>query len=374
MNGSGTFRIVSERAGFLKLQADWERLFDANPRHSPFLAWGWVDAWLRHIAKDHELQVVTWEDDEGVVQFILPLHRLSNSRDVVLVCSYGADCSDHLGCICSPDLEGRSAELTADAIARYFDRGERVSFGFLDGTVTYHTELRAALEASNRSVRVRQAAPCPAAELPASWDEYLGRMSSNFRSQVRRAYRKISGADQPEFQSVDPSHAASFASDLIRLNRSRLQSKGDTSSLEQAHFREFLADVVPYMAKRGLAWMDSIVLDDEVLACALNLVHGRTVSFYMGGFDDNASRYRPGNALFAHVIQRAIDLGCDRYDFLRGDEPYKYRWSAVDAMTHSVVVYPRGLLRGRGAAVFDDVWLHTRNRLKSLRNKLRGSH
>ena len=372
MKGSGTFRIASEQADFLQLQADWDRLYDANPRHSPFLAWGWVDAWLRHIAKDHVLQIITWEDGDGIVQFILPLHRVTGSGEIMLACSYGLDCSDNLGCICSPELEEKSAELTADAITHVYARSERVSFGFLDGTSAYHANLQAAMAARNRLTRIRPAAVSPAAELPDSWDDYLGRMSSNFRSQVRRAYRKIGGEGAPAFRSVDPSGAAEFVSDLIRLNRTRLQSKGRKSSAENAQFREFLSDAIPYMADRGLAWMDSIALEDEVLACALNFVHGKTVSFYMGGFEDKASRFRPGNALFAHVIQRAIERGFKRYDFLRGAEAYKYRWSAVDATMHTVVVYPNGLVRGTGAAILDDLWLNTRNRLKKLRKRVRG--
>ena len=116
MKGSGTFRIASEQADFLQLQADWDRLYDANPRHSPFLAWGWVDAWLRHIAKDHELQIITWEDGDGIVQFILPLHRVTGSGEIMLACSYGLDCSDNIGCICSQELQEKSEELTEDDI------------------------------------------------------------------------------------------------------------------------------------------------------------------------------------------------------------------------------------------------------------------
>jgi CelD/BcsL family acetyltransferase involved in cellulose biosynthesis len=32
----------------------------------------------------------------------------------------------------------------------------------------------------------------------------------------------------------------------------------------------------------------------------------------------------------AHVIDQAVAAGCREIDFLRGREPYKYEWSAVD--------------------------------------------
>ena len=34
--------------------------------------------------------------------------------------------------------------------------------------------------------------------------------------------------------------------------------------------------------------------------------------------------------LTAHAIEQAIAEGCREIDFLRGQEPYKYGWGAVD--------------------------------------------
>jgi len=34
--------------------------------------------------------------------------------------------------------------------------------------------------------------------------------------------------------------------------------------------------------------------------------------------------------MVASYIQRAIELGRTRLDFMRGNEPYKYEWGAVD--------------------------------------------
>ena len=41
----------------------------------------------------------------------------------------------------------------------------------------------------------------------------------------------------------------------------------------------------------------------------------------------------PGVVLTAAAIERAIDLGRAEFDFLRGDEEYKYRFGAID---HSI--------------------------------------
>jgi CelD/BcsL family acetyltransferase involved in cellulose biosynthesis len=166
---------------------------------------------------------------------------------------------------------------------------------------------------------------------------------------------------------LDPSEAGLFTRELIRLNRSRMRSKGETSSLEENAFRSFLCDAIPYMASGGLAWLDTIERNGEVLGSALNFVHGDSVYFYMGGFDDKAKKLRPGTALFALVIQRCIDGGYARYDFLRGSEAYKYRWNAIDRLTHRVTIYPHGPMRGHLTSIVDDLIIAMRKSVRYLR-------
>ena len=371
MIDSGTWHLASNQSEFLKLQSGWERLFQENPRHSPFLAWGWVNAWLKHIARPHELQIIYLQDADGIVQYILPLHRPTGkfgikSRRTMLVGNYGLECSDGLGCLCAPDLEDQSANLTARAINHFYDRNDVISLGFLDSIGGFPHRLKVAMQSGDRLIKVRPDAVCPAFDLPGSWDGYLGQLSYKFRSQVRRSCRQFGADGQPALQLVDAADVEAFVRDLIRLNRSRLSAKGETSSLEDRALRAFFEEAIPYMASHGIAWMDTIVQNREVLGSALHFVHGDTIYYYMGGFDDKARKMQPGTALLAQVMQRGIDNGFTRFDFLRGDEAYKYRWCATAVSTHNVTIYPKGLLRGHLASTLDDLAIATRKLLKYL--------
>jgi CelD/BcsL family acetyltransferase involved in cellulose biosynthesis len=377
MVGSGTWKLANSRAEFLQLRPDWERLFVANSRHSPFMSWGWVDTWLRHIAREHELQIISWSDDSGIVQYILPLHRLTGgtgfrSKKIMLVCNYGLECSDNLGCLRAKSLEDASAEMTAEAIQNFYGNRSSISLGFLDGRYEFPRRLQESLSAHGRLTRVRPDAVCPAMDLSADWDEYLGRLSYSFRSQVRRSCRKITGDEPPHHKRVEADQMNAFVLDLIRLNRTRMSSKGNTSSLEDNALREFFEEAIPYMVTHGLAWMDTVEDGGEVLGTALHFVHGDTVYYYMGGFDDSIRKLQPGTGLLGQVIRRAIDSGFTRYDHLRGDESYKYRWGSSDVFTSNVTIYSSGPFRGHVAALLDDLYLYTRNTLKDLRNRLQG--
>ena len=92
--------------------------------------------------------------------------------------------------------------------------------------------------------------------------------------------------------------------------------------------------------------MDVVENETAVIAAALNFTHGQTIYYYMGGFDVGDNKLSPGNALFAEVIQRGMQNGYTTYDFLRGKEPYKYKWGASDTPNFNLSVYPVGFFNG----------------------------
>jgi len=362
------WELITSRQELAALQSEWELLYAKNPRHSPFLSWGWVYAWLRHLAGNPNLIIACMRGSDSTLQYILPLvsGAYAGNRGLyrtVLACSYGPDCSEELGCLCLPELEGRSADLTIEAISRYADGGT-VYLNPLGSITGFPSDLAAALMSHGRVMRLRQDVMCPTIDLPDSWDEYLAALSANFRSQIRRSAKAMKRIDGLSFRSVGPAEAGDFTDALIKLNQERMQSKGEVSTLEEDSFRRFLREATPYMAKYHTAWMDVIERDNEILAAALNFVVGGRVYYYTGGFQESISAIRPGVNLFARVIKRSIESKMKKYNFLRGEEPYKYRWNATDAVSFNVTIFPEGRIRPLAAAFVDDLRVTAKNLIR----------
>ena len=60
------------------------------------------------------------------------------------------------------------------------------------------------------------------------------------------------------------------------------------------------------------------------MAAFICLEYARSVGLYNSGFDPARAQLAPGIVLLAHLIQDAIERGIPTFDFLRGEEPYKY--------------------------------------------------
>ena len=359
MDDSEGWHLVSTQSDFLQLQTDWEQLHRRNALHSPFQTWGWVNAWLRHLAGPHELLIACHRDPGGDIDFILPLIRRSGGvgkPNVMLACSFGPECSEKLGSLRTPTLDDRAASMAAEAVSRFLNPGDYGYLAPLDDSCQSPDKLSKAIGQTGRKTSLRPDVVCPTLDLPDSWEVYLQQLSSNFRSQIRRSEKNFTGTGELTIRALAPADAETFTRELIRLNRTRMQVKGEVSSMEDEVFQAFLLEAIPYMAAQEMAWMDAVENEAGIVGVSLNFIHGKGIYYYSGGFEDRFNKSRPGTALFAGAMRRGIELGYSSFNFLRGNEPYKYRWGAKDVVDHRVVVFPVARIPALLAAAADRLY------------------
>lgn len=51
---------------------------------------------------------------------------------------------------------------------------------------------------------------------------------------------------------------------------------------------------------------------------------------YLSGFDTEFAQKSVGAISIGYAVKRSIESGYKAYDFLQGQEPYKYTWGAQD--------------------------------------------
>jgi CelD/BcsL family acetyltransferase involved in cellulose biosynthesis len=51
---------------------------------------------------------------------------------------------------------------------------------------------------------------------------------------------------------------------------------------------------------------------------------------YLSGFDPKYAQKSVGSIVIGYAVQRAIESGREAFDFLQGQESYKYTWGARD--------------------------------------------
>ena len=93
----------------------------------------------------------------------------------------------------------------------------------------------------------------------------------------------------------------------------------------------------------GLLYLPTFWHGDRPVAALATLVEPRkrTFSFYMTGRDETFEGPPAGMILHAYSIRHAIEHGFVEYDFLRGNELYKYSFGCNERKIHSTVLETR---------------------------------
>jgi CelD/BcsL family acetyltransferase involved in cellulose biosynthesis len=81
-----------------------------------------------------------------------------------------------------------------------------------------------------------------------------------------------------------------------------------------------------------------IRVHDELAAGTIGFSFGGTYSLYNSAFDRKWQQLAPGMVLVAEDIRQAIEEDCLRFDFLKGDYAYKYRFGAQKRLVRRLVV------------------------------------
>jgi CelD/BcsL family acetyltransferase involved in cellulose biosynthesis len=190
-----------------------------------------------------------------------------------------------------------------------------------------HSPLFAALPPA---AQITAHEPCPVLKLH---DRAPVQFSDGWRKKLDYDRRRLERTTRLRFERADSHNLDELFRALLRLHAARWQITGHSGVLADAHVRAFHAEVVSAMHASGTLRFYALRADDAIVACYYGFLTGGRAYYYLGGFDPAWERFGVGHQVVAHAIEEAAREGATEFDFLRGREPYKYRWGARDTPT-----------------------------------------
>jgi len=291
------------------LRDEWSRL--AEEHGSIFATPEWLLLWWEHFGAGREL-LLTRECDA-----ILPFY-VWRERPLRVVRVLGHGPGDELG----PFGPG-----AREALARWVEseRFDVLACQQLPGPDSWLPALRGGV------VLGRNGSPVLDFERQ-SWKELLAGKSRNFREQVGRRARALERDFSVAFRLVTDADGEALDT-FFRLHS--LRHGGPTViSRTEAFQREFAA----VAAERGWLRLWLLELDGAPAAAWLGFRFSGAECYYQAGRDPLYDKHSVSFILLAHTIREALEDGAREYRFLRGDEPYKYRFATSDPGLETVVV------------------------------------
>ena len=327
--------VYRDAAVFEDLQTEWNELLGRAPENCIFYTWEWHSTWWKAYEPGKLLVLVCRQ--QGKLVGIAPLFITESDSGRLARIIGCVDVTDYLDFIIDGEKMIEVLKAFADQLA-----AERGDFDILDlcnvpQDSPTRTILPDLLTDRGFATVVERQEVCPVIDLPDDWGGYLLLLDKKQRHEVRRKLRRI--------------HATPNAIDWYIVNgRHNLEDEIEhfvrlmaASDPEKAQFlqdegnMEFFKTIVPLLHQRGWLQLNFLTVGDERVAAYMNFVYGNRVMVYNSGLNyQDYGQLSPGIVLLAYNIQHAIQNGYKFYDFLRGDESYKYRMGGRDTAVMNI--------------------------------------
>jgi len=322
----------------------WDRLLAVSPSATPFSRWTFHRAWWDAYGAMAEPRylVCCWQDEPGIVAIVPLMTRVSPpeavpglaGRSMFMAASYHAD---YATVLCDPAHLSAVARCVADVLSHDpRDAWDAIDLRRLrhDDPATDALAGALALAMPSGRVEVEQEDVCPVVTLPESrdWEDYLATLDKKARHEIRRKLRRAEAVGPVRFRELPlaPTSVDAF----IALHQARWGERGLFPSTEDGErSRRFLHRLTELEAGEGSdaqLVLGEVTVGDRVVVATAAFDDGETCFFYNAGMDPTARELSPGVTGTAAYIRDRMAAGRSRFDFLRGDEPYKYEWGAVD--------------------------------------------
>jgi len=311
------------------LREEWMQL--AEQTQHVFATWEFATTWWEHFGAGRRLLTVACRDSGGELFAILPLY-LWRRRPLRVMRFLGNGAGDILGPVCRPERY----EDAARALRRLLEVAPWDWDIFVGENLPGEQHWP---ERLGGNVIRREGNPVlRAAE---GFDEFLAGRSSNFRSQVRRFERRLVHRYRVRYRLSDSRTLDADLDHLFRLHEAGFGARSAFGGRRTAFHRAFAYRAL----ERGWLRLWLLELDDRPAAAYYGFRFGDAESFYQSGRDPEFRRESVGLVLMVHVIRSAFKDGLHEFAFLRGQEPYKYRFATEDHGLENVC-----LVRGPAAA------------------------
>lgn len=310
----------------------WNALVEQSIADTPFSRYEYLSEWWKTLGggewKTAELVLISASENDQLIG-IAPLFiaDYDNQRALMLVGSI--EISDYLDLIVRQQDVSRFLSGLMDFLASSLpDNWSTLDWYNLPDDSPTLAALKADSEPRGWNHHEEIYRPTPRIALTGSFDDYLARIDKKQRHEIRRKMRRAAESElNVRFHVVHKD--ADINAEMDSFFHLMIQDPNKALFLKDM-MRDQMSTTIRTAFEEGYLWLAFLEIDGVKVAASLNFDYKNKLWGYNSGVSRAHMELSPGWVLLAHTIQWCCENGRSEFDFMRGDEEYKYRFGGVN--------------------------------------------
>ncbi|HSM71716.1 MAG TPA: GNAT family N-acetyltransferase [Anaerolineales bacterium] len=319
--------------------AAWNTLVEQSIADTPFSRHEYLSGWWQTRGggewKDARLVLISAREDDQLVG-IAPLFIDEHDGRQALLLVGSIEISDYLDLIVREDdvpqflsglIDFLDSSLPFDAAQGKPDAWPAIDWYNIPDASPTLAALKAESAKRGWTLREEVYRPTPRIPLNGSFDDYLMNLDKKQRHELRRKMRRAAESGRVRFYVVDKD--TDIEPELESFFDLMVQDPNKAEFLHDV-MREQMANTIRAAHANGYLWLAFLEVDGVKAAATLCFDYGNKLWGYNSGVSFDFKDISPGWVIMGHDIQWCCENGRTEFDFMRGDEEYKYRLGGED--------------------------------------------
>ena len=318
-------RVVFSEDGQDFHRRAWNDIVDVDPAGTFFHTPEYLKLYWEEFGEEPDHLLLAFaEDDDGTQVGAVAFERIGGTLRFL----GGTEVTDYMGPVGRPGSQDAVAkELWAALLQR--DDWDTADLRGLAEDNAWLALLRDTAREHGLVVEEGsdQGEVAPFLALPPTWEDYLARLPSKMRHEIKRKAHKLETEAGPyTIVTATEDTLLTLLDRFVQLHR---MSEGNKGVFMQPGMEIFFRRLGEAFLPRGIFKLTFIELNGELAAGTIGFEFCDTYSLYNSAFDRGWGNLAPGMVLVGEDIRLAIEHGCQAFDLLKGDYAYKYRFGAT---------------------------------------------
>lgn len=328
--GKLSLQVVTELQQLLRLEGEWNAFLSEVEGDSPFVSHEWLVCWWQQFGLNRSLYIVIARRSDKICG-IAPLMKSRESWYGMPLRRLGSPYNEHvqrMDFLVAPQQQGDFCEAIWSHFKQIEKEWDVIELSQFPKSSPTLREFERKVASAGFAFYYWQQGDSPYLPITGSWEEYIGGLSANTRSDIRRKLRRLRDSGEVELESLAAGDdIARPLEEGFRIEAMAWKGSKGTAILCDEGVRRFYATLAARMHKKNRLRLYFLTVGGTRIAFQYCLEYGNRIYLLKPGYNPEFSRYSPSQLLTWLVLRQAFESGKSEYDFLGDSDEWKLKWS-----------------------------------------------